>query len=257
MANSKADFTNSLVRVVADCPGWWVFILSAGAWAMLIAREPMTRMLPLCLPTSINPAVRLVEDFKVAWQTGAICDALTGWFVMSLAMMPPLAVGLIRHVSIRTFAARRGRAIVEFIAAGLIPWFIVGVVALPLLISASMWVQSRSLTATVGFVIAALWQLTPMKSFALRRCHRTFPLAPAGWQADRDCLRYGFVHGTYCVGSCWAMMLAAMLAAPAWLAMLLMQTIALEERRERAPSVRAYAGALLLCSAISAVAASS
>lgn len=49
-------------------------------------------------------------------------------------------------------------------------------------------------------------------------------------------------------------MLAAMLAAPAWLAMLLIQIIALEERRERAPSVRAYAGAFLLCSVVSAVA---
>ena len=77
--------------------------------------------------------------------------------------------------------------------------------------AAMRWLPARM--AASGFVLAALWQLPPVKRRALRRCHRTFPLTLTGWGAHRDCFVHGTGYGMGCIGSCWAMMLGLMLAA--------------------------------------------
>ena len=66
--------------------------------------------------------------------------------------------------------------------------------------------------AAVGFGAALLWQVTTLKRRALLACHRTQPLAPAGWRADLDCLRFGWTIGVSCLVSCWALMLACLLS---------------------------------------------
>jgi predicted metal-binding membrane protein len=58
-------------------------------------------------------------------------------------------------------------------------------------------------------VLAAVWQLTPLKSVCLRHCRSPMSFflrfgrsvtRPAG------ALRMGAVHGAFCVGCCWALM---------------------------------------------------
>jgi len=243
-----------LVSPSASLSGGWVLLFSAAAWTLLLLFGPMPLAFPLCLPSSSYLAGRVGAGLEAARQTGAVVSAMTGWALMVVAMAPPLAMPLIRHVSVRSFAQRRCRAVMEFTVGGIAPWLVAGVAAVPVLISVPMSGLGQSATASLAFAVAAAWQLTPAKCLALRRCHRTMPLAPRGIQADRDCLRYGVVYGGYCVASCWAMMLAAMLSAHAWLAMLYVQFIAMEERRPGRPSATATALALLAGSALNAMA---
>ena len=81
-----------------------------------------------------------------------------------------------------------------------------------------------------GFAIAAVWQLAPIRLRALRACHRSVPLAPRGWRADADCLRFGWLTGGQCVLSCWALMLACVLAGHTLLAMVGVAAIGVAER---------------------------
>jgi predicted metal-binding membrane protein len=47
----------------------------------------------------------------------------------------------------------------------------------------------------------------------MRGCHRSFPLPPRGWRAEKGALRFGLRNGLYCLGTCWCLMLV-MVAAP-------------------------------------------
>jgi hypothetical protein len=70
------------------------------------------------------------------------------------------------------------------------------------------------------------------------------PLAPRGWRADRDCLRYGWTVGRHCVMSCGIMMTACVLASHAFVAMAGVTAIAAVERRMPRLRPRVTASAL-------------
>lgn len=169
---------------------------------------------------------------------------LLEWVLMTLAMVPPLAIPLTRHVAARSFADRRERATIGFLGGAVFAWLLAGLVALPLiqLVPAS-WHGSPGLGAS-AFLFAAAWQLTPCKRRALLRCHRTAPLEPLGWRADRDCARFGFGYGRACVASCGVMMFASMLVTHSLGSALWIQAVAFAERRSRRAGPWVSAGLL-------------
>jgi predicted metal-binding membrane protein len=152
---------------------------------------------------------------------------LTGtWLLMVLAMMVPLQRFSIRVAATRSLWRRRDRAIGGFLLGYLSPWLLLGagVAALEPVLT-----RLPGLTAA-GFAVAAVWQLTPVKARALRACHRSIPLAPHGWRADQDCCRFGWLTGTQCLLSCWALMLACVLAGHSLAAMLCASGVGVAER---------------------------
>ena len=129
------------------------------------------------------------------------------WSFMVLAMMLPLVLGPIRATARRSLWYRRDRAIGGFLVGYLGPWLLIGLFASAP--AAALSLDGRSYLpalAALGFAVAAAWQLTPIRRRALWSCHRTAPLAPHGWRADRDCIRYGWEIGRSGLVSCWAMM---------------------------------------------------
>lgn len=225
-------------------PEWWSLVVSAAAWTMLLGRAGAAGAGPLCQahPSRIGD---LAEGLGVAWRSGVLGEMMRGWGLMVVAMVPVLAVPMIRHVAARSFADRRGRAAGLFLAGSVAVWLILGaaVSLLVVLLPTVRW------AAAAGFLAAAWWQVSPAKRQALSRCHRTFALAASGWPADRDCLLFGARNGIACVASCWAMMVAAMFAGHGPLLTLCVQGVALAERRSRRPRVNASAVVLLGCGA--------
>jgi predicted metal-binding membrane protein len=69
----------------------------------------------------------------------------------------------------------------------------------------SFWPVATAVT------MAIIWQCTPLKQRCLNRCHLHREIRAFGSAADLDTIRFGVTHGFWCVGSCWAMMLAPML----------------------------------------------
>ena len=160
---------------------------------------------------------------------------------MVLAMMVPLQRFSIRVTATRSLWRRRDRAIGGFLIGYLSPWLLVGgcVAALEVALGRLPWLGG------VGFGIAAVWQLTPVKARALRACHRSVPLAPRGWRADRDCFRFGWLTGGQCVLSCWALMLACVLAGHSLTAMVCVSIVGVAERYVFRPRQRAIFSPLL------------
>jgi predicted metal-binding membrane protein len=72
-----------------------------------------------------------------------------------------------------------------------------------------MWMWSMSRWLTAGLLIAAgLFQLTPLKSACLEQCRAPAAFLSGHWRPGQlGALRLGVVHGAYCLGCCWVLML--------------------------------------------------
>ena len=58
-------------------------------------------------------------------------------------------------------------------------------------------------------MVAAVWQLTPLKSICLRHCRSPlsfFLRFGANAARPSGALRMGLTHGLFCLGCCWALM---------------------------------------------------
>lgn len=135
------------------------------------------------------------------------------WALMAGAMMVPPALPSVHHVAVNSLYWRRRRAVAEFLLVFLAIWIAFGVFVLGAIDNWGATSSRWSLPAAL--LVAAAWQLTPFKVRALSACHRPHPLPPSGWRAMLGTARFGWRDGNACLTSCWAMMLAAVLAGPA------------------------------------------
>lgn len=243
-------------RMAWRYPEWWSIALSLTTWLLLAGAsgtmgEGVSRI-PLHNVHNIHDAQSDVLSLAVSLRT--IVPQTLDWMLMVAAMMFPLVLGPIRATALRSVWRRRHRAIVGFLLGYSGPWLMVGI-SISVLFS-GLSVQHRfgpSASAALGFAVAALWQGTAVRLRALRSCHRTTPLAPSGWRADRDCLRYGWSIGLHCIVSCWALMLACLLSGHSLVVMLFASAIGITERYKRRPDQRWFGGLLAGISVVYAV----
>ena len=136
-----------------------------------------------------------------------------GWLLMLVAMMGPLLIEPIRHIRDRSFARRRARAIALFVSGYVIIWLLVGAVMLPLVFLVKTMAGNSPGPLALSVVVAMLWHGSPLKQVCLNRGHAHWTLPAFGRAADLSALKFGWVHGCWCVGSCWAVMLASLMLA--------------------------------------------
>jgi predicted metal-binding membrane protein len=244
-------------RLAAENPEAWVYAAAAAAWAALLLSPVSGALAAFCfgdesaLATWSFAAGATLATF--AWPA-----ALLHWLLMVAAMMLPLTAMALRHVALRSFRARRGWAMAVFIAGYALVWLAaVPVYAAAAFAGRMLAGEWTMLPLGAALALTAFWQAMPAKRRALRRCHRTAPLAPSGWQADRDAFGFGLDHGRACLASCWPLMLVAVAAGHQPAVMLAAGLFALVERRLLAPEPRRSAGpfaaAAMLCLAIAAI----
>jgi len=151
------------------------------------------------------------------WLTDAGRGALL-WVLMLVAMMLPLAVPGIRYVA--RMVPRRGRlaATTTFAAAYVAAW-LPGMV---LAVGVHVLTPPRWPVVTGAFLLAASWELTPVKRTALLRCHRRRVVRARQPGRLRTSAAFGFRRGGWCVVSCGPAMLALMVAQHAVAPMLLL-----------------------------------
>ncbi len=149
---------------------------------------------------------------------GALVLAM--WIAMTLAMMLPTAAGMIvTYAQIADTAARKGEPAVSplVLTAGYVAvWLGFAVVATALqaaltrlaLIDSAMASASALFSGAV-FIAAGAYQFTALKHACVTRCQRPFPFFFANWSSEPGGIfRLGARQGLYCLGCCWATMLA-------------------------------------------------
>src|SRR5215212_4331228 len=214
-------------------PQWWSMGLCVLAWILILLNAGSVGH---AAHAHHIPAQASVPSVPAGWVAG-----LFWWLTMVVAMMFPMLVNQIRFTAAASLWRRRHRAILGFLIGYLCPWIAFGIVA-ALLTSVLMQVSElTNAVAAAGFTAAIVWQFTPVKNRSLVTCHRTFPISPKGWRADRDCWRYGWTIGRGCLTSCGVLMLACVLCGHSLPAMACATCVGIVERTRRRPNQ------LLLC----------
>jgi predicted metal-binding membrane protein len=210
-------------------PEWWVLLAAAAAWVLMIA-------VPHSSPHAGHGASHGAAS---AW------PGLRAIALMVVAMMAPLTVSGVRHVAQGRPPHRRRIAVAEFMAGYLGVWLPAAVV---MAVAWSMAAAAVPWPAAVGVTVAAavLWELAPARRRHLARCERTVPLAPRGWRAERDCLRFGAERGVSCIATCWALMAVCVAFGHSVLVMAILFAVRLVPRHPRhASPALAVAGVCL------------
>ena len=180
------------------------------------------------MATDMDGAGSAMGEMSMA-ETTSFAAFVLGWVAMMAAMMFPAIAPVVRLYS---RAAARGTVapVPVFVAGYLLVWSAIGAPAYflwryldePLATGQA----SAGRGAGVVLVVAAAFQLTPLKQTCLRHCRSpmsVFTHAAGDPARPTAALRIGAVHGTYCLGCCWALM--AILVAVgtmnlAWMAIL-------------------------------------
>jgi predicted metal-binding membrane protein len=144
---------------------------------------------------------------------GALGWFLGVWLVMMAAMMLP---SVSPTVALYARMARRSSVVGPFVfAAGyLATWTAAGLVAYgvfelgrSLLGDELTWDGAGRWLAGGTLVLAAAYELTPLKDVCLAKCQSPLGYLLGAWRAGRaGALRMGAGHGAWCIGCCWALM---------------------------------------------------
>src|SRR3954452_13619614 len=137
------------------------------------------------------------------------------WVVMMGAMMFPSVAPTVALYSRMT--EQRSRVLPLLFTAGyLLVWGAVGAAAYALARAGGaidgdllMWDRAGRWTAGATLLVAAAYELTPLKDVCLGKCRSPLGFLVGSWrEGPRGALRMGAKNGAWCVGCCWALMAA-------------------------------------------------
>jgi predicted metal-binding membrane protein len=146
---------------------------------------------------------------------GALGWFLGVWLVMMAAMMLPSVAPTVALYA--TMTRRRGLVLpLLFAAAYLLVWGAAGLAAYglvalgrDLLGPALAWHHGGRWAAGGALIAAAAYELTPLKNLCLTRCRSPLGFLMGSWRdGRRGALLIGARHAAWCLGCCWALMVA-------------------------------------------------
>ena len=135
------------------------------------------------------------------------------WVVMMAAMMLPSAIPTVAlYAGLARERAQLGALL--FVAGYIVVWAAAGLAAFGLDAVAGhvpgdvlAWQRFGRWTAGAALLVAAGYQLTPLKDRCLSRCRAPFALLLGSWRPGVfGGFRLGLWSGAWCVGCCWALM---------------------------------------------------
>jgi predicted metal-binding membrane protein len=174
------------------------------AWAWLLRQS-----------TNAMGAMAGPEPFSAAY----LLPAFLMWAIMMVAMMVPSAAPMfLLHARIdRTpHGARRLLNGVVFISAYILVWtgfsaaaaFAQALLVRWGIVSAATLALGSKLIAAAVLLLAAVYELTAAKRLCLDKCQAPLVFVLNHWKpGTAGAFRLGLLHGLYCLGCCWALML--------------------------------------------------
>ena len=138
---------------------------------------------------------------------------LVVWVVMMAAMMFPSVAPTVALFS-RMTKRRSPLSASLFVAGYLVTWAGAGLAAFVLAAIVGRlwgdglaWDRAGRWVAGTVLVLAAVYELTPLKDVCLGKCRSPLGFLLGAWRNGRwGALRMGAKHGAWCVGCCWALM---------------------------------------------------
>jgi predicted metal-binding membrane protein len=160
-------------------------------------------------------SARAMHDMDAGpWTSlGGLAWFLGVWTVMMTAMMlPSVAPTIALYAKVTKgdsplspwlFA---GGYLLTWAAAGLVA-YVLGLLGAAVLGDVLAWDRDGRLVAGATLLVAAGYELTPLKDVCLARCRSPLGAFLGSWRAGRlGAVRMGTRNGLWCVGCCWALM---------------------------------------------------
>jgi predicted metal-binding membrane protein len=146
---------------------------------------------------------------------GSFAWFLGVWVVMMAAMMFPSVAPTVALYS-RMTKQRSPLSPLLFACGYLLTWTAAGVMAFAIGTSLNSiardlfaWDRAGRWTAGGTLVVAAVYELTPLKDVCLGKCRSPLGFLLGSWRdGPSGALRMGTKNGAWCVGCCWALMAA-------------------------------------------------
>ena len=159
--------------------------------------------------------VRLMQGMDEGpWTSlGAFGWFLGVWVVMMAAMMFPSIAPTVALYS-RMTKTRLPLAPAAFTAGYLLTWAAAGIAAWTIALGTSRlagdvlaWDNAGRALAGATVIVAAVYELTPLKDVCLGKCRSPLGFLLGSWRDGLlGGLRMGAKNGAWCVGCCWALM---------------------------------------------------
>jgi predicted metal-binding membrane protein len=143
---------------------------------------------------------------------------VTGWTLMTVAMMLPTSLPLI--VLFHRLARSRPNRLqlVALVIAGyLAVWMLFGIVAhlgdllVHRMAEEVAWLEANTWAiGAASLAIAGLYQFTPLKYACLDKCRSPLSFVMEHWRGRQEqwhSFLLGIHHGLFCLGCCWSLML--------------------------------------------------
>jgi predicted metal-binding membrane protein len=176
------------------------------------------------------------------------------WIVMMAAMMFPSVAPTVALYS-RMTKARSPLSPLLFAAGYLLTWTGVGLLAFAVALAGGRitgdvlsWDRAGRWAAGATLVLAAVYELTPVKDVCLGKCRSPLGALLGSWRGGRSgALRMGARNGAWCVGCCWALMasfFALGIMSIAWMAVI--AGLIAAEKTAPWPRVATYGTAAIL-----------
>ena len=135
------------------------------------------------------------------------------WVVMMAAMMFPSVAPTVALYSHMT-KSRSPVAPLLFASGYLAAWTSVGVSAFVVAIAGGRisgdvlsWDRAGRWIATATLIVAAVYELTPLKDRCLGKCRSPLGFLVGAWRDGRSgAVQMGMRHAAWCIGCCWALM---------------------------------------------------
>jgi predicted metal-binding membrane protein len=144
---------------------------------------------------------------------GALGWFLGIWVVMMAAMMFPSVAPTVALYS-RMTRHRSPLSPLLFAAGYLLTWAVAGLAAFTLATvlhripgDVLAWDRAGRWVAGATLIVAAVYELTPLKDVCLGKCRSPLSSLLGSWRDGRwGALQMGAKNGAWCVGCCWALM---------------------------------------------------
>jgi predicted metal-binding membrane protein len=144
---------------------------------------------------------------------GTLAWFLGVWVVMMAAMMFPSVAPTVALYS-RMTRSRSPVAPLLFTLGYLVAWASVGVLAFVVATEGGRvsgdvlaWERAGRWLAGATLIVAAVYELTPLKDVCLGKCRSPLGFLLGSWRdGAAGGLQMGIRHGGWCIGCCWALM---------------------------------------------------
>lgn len=204
--------------------------ISILVWVLLLVNPGHIMSIEHCCVSDSGPTA---ASLKMLLEMNPLSNLLLGWGLMVVAMMLPKLIMPIQFIYMRSFKRHRFLSSLLFVFGYITVWMAVGIFMIAAILGLHLLMPNSYIPVIGLSIIAIVWQYSPIKQRCLNKGHEHWTLAAFGWAANRDALLFGVMHGVWCVGSGWILMLLPMLLPKGHnLAMILVTFIMISEHME-------------------------